>query len=243
MAIGRGEGLNTRFDEWQKALKSRIGSTVAAHGALHAVRRELFVPVSDPSGADDMAVSMRIVLQGRRLVYEPRAVARVDLPSDTRLEFWRKVRIANQVMRALWDLGPALWFSGFFSVQLISHKLLRYCVPAFLILMPVTNTALVLAGTSSGFGIWWLLWLLQLVFYGTALSTLLAGHRIRGVLRRVLAVPYYFCVVNTAAVAAWFSILSGRHSGTWSPGGGFHEVQAGAGRYSVAAGHGPEAAS
>lgn len=242
-AIGRGEGLYTRFDEWQKALESRIGSTVAAHGALHAVRRELFVPISDPSGADDMAISMRVVLQGHRLVYEPRAVARVDLPWDARMEFRRKVRIANQVMRALRDLGPALWSSGFYSVQLISHKLLRYCVPAFLILMLVTNTALVLAETSSASGLWWLPWMLQLAFYGMALSTLFLGHRVRGVLRRVLAVPYYFCVVNTAALAAWFSMLRGRHSGTWSPGGGFHEGQAGAGRYAVAAGRGPEAAS
>ena len=237
-AIGRGEGLYTRFDEWQKFLESRIGSTVAAHGALHAVRRELYVPVSDPSGADDMAISMRIVLQGRRLVYEPAAMARVDLPHDARVEFARKVRIANQVMRALWHLGPALWSSGFYSVQLISHKLLRYCIPVFLVLMLAANTALVPPGNSG----WLLLWILQLAFYGAAVTALLLGGRPRGMLHRVLAVPYYFCVVNAAAMGAWLSLLRGRGSGTWTPGGGFHGSEVGPGRY-AAAGQGPESAS
>jgi hypothetical protein len=107
-AIGVGGGVYTRIDEWEKQLESRIASTVSSHGALHALRRELYVPISDVSQADDMAISMRVVLQGKRLIYESEAVARVDLPLESRIEFARKVRVANQVMRALMGLCQRL---------------------------------------------------------------------------------------------------------------------------------------
>jgi cellulose synthase/poly-beta-1,6-N-acetylglucosamine synthase-like glycosyltransferase len=216
-AIGRGESLYARFDEWQKHLESRIGSTVASHGALHAVRRDLYVPIRDASGADDMAISMRVVLQGRRLVYEPDAVARVDAPADLRAEFVRKVRIANQVMHALLGLKGALWTSGFYSVELISHKLLRYWVPVFLILLLGANAVLALAGH----GAWQFVLVVQLGFYAAAAITLLLPHRRPGGAPRLLAVPYYFCAVNAVAFMALLSLARGRRSGTWAPGGGF----------------------
>lgn len=216
-AIGCGEGLYTRFDEWQKRLESRISSAVASHGALHAVRRELYVPVRDAFAADDMAISMRVVLQGRRLVYEPDAVARVDAPADARAEFRRKVRIANQVMWAMLGLEGALWTSGFYSVQLVSHKLLRYCVPIFLVSLFGANAALALDGRVG----WQVLLLAQAGFYGAAATAWLLGPRDRGGWPRLLTIPYYFCAVNAAAFAALLSLARRQRSGTWAPGGGF----------------------
>jgi cellulose synthase/poly-beta-1,6-N-acetylglucosamine synthase-like glycosyltransferase len=216
-AIGRGEGLYARFDEWQKGLESDIGSTVAAHGALHAIRTELYVPVLDSTVADDIAISARVVLQGRRLIYEPNALARVERPVDVRAEFRRKVRIANQVIRALLGLGHALWSSGFYSVQLVSHKLLRYCVPVFLLVMLIANTALALDGRMG----WQFLLVLQGGFYGAAAIGLLLGDRWSGKWLRVLTVPYYFCAVNAAALVALVSVARGERSGTWTPGAGF----------------------
>jgi cellulose synthase/poly-beta-1,6-N-acetylglucosamine synthase-like glycosyltransferase len=217
-AIERGDGLYSRFDEWQKLLESRIGSTIGAHGALHAIRRDLYVTVHDTSVADDMAISMRVVLQGRRLVYEREAVARVERPVDGRTEFARRVRIANQVMRAMFGLGTALWTSGFYSVQLVSHKLLRYWAPVLLILMFVSNAALAMDSAS-----WRTLLVLQSGFYGSALAALLLGERCRGTWLRVLTVPYYFCAVNAGALVALLSVARGRRSGTWAPGAGFRE--------------------
>jgi cellulose synthase/poly-beta-1,6-N-acetylglucosamine synthase-like glycosyltransferase len=217
-AIERGDGLYSRFDEWQKLLESRIGSTISAHGALHALRRELYVTVRDTAAADDMAISMRVVLQGKRLVYEPDAVARVERPIDGRTEFPRKVRIANQVMRAMFGLGAALWTSGFYSVQLLSHKLLRYLAPVFLLLMLAANA--VLAGDSA---FWRALMVLQSGFYGVAIAALLLRERCRGAGLRMLTIPYYFCVVNAAALVALLSLARGRRSATWAPGAGFRE--------------------
>lgn len=219
--VSRGEGLYARFDEWQKGLESAFGSTVASHGALHAVRRELYVPVADPSGADDMAISMQVVLQGRRLVTDPRAVVRVAVPDDGAGELRRKVRIANQVMRALFGLGASLWTSGFYSVQLLSHKLFRYLVPVFLLVVLGANAWLSFETSAA----WWdFMLLLQCAFYAAAIVGAAARRSMVG-RWRVLTVPFFFCLVNAAALLALASMVRGERSARWSPRGGFEGAE------------------
>lgn len=142
-ATARGEGLYWRWEQWQKSLESRIGSVYAADGTLYAVRRSLYVPVADPAQADDIAVSARVPLAGRRLLFEPAAVAWEEPPAEGRAELRRKVRVTNHSLRALWNLGPRLWRSGFYSVELLSHKLLRHLLPFPLLALLAANVLLV----------------------------------------------------------------------------------------------------
>jgi cellulose synthase/poly-beta-1,6-N-acetylglucosamine synthase-like glycosyltransferase len=214
---GRGEGLYWRYDKWIKRLESACDSIVAADGSLYALRRKLFVPIMDPALADDMAISMRVVLQGQRLVYEPRALAYEEAPSDSGEEFRRKIRITNHSIRALLDLGSALWTPGLYSVEIWSHKLLRHLIPFFLI---------GLAGTTA-----WLAWrntlfalaaALQLAFYSAALSGF-ALRRTRLGRCKPLTVPFYFCLANLAAFLGTCSVLAGRRTVAWSPRKGLGE--------------------
>jgi len=208
-----GENLYWRYDKWQKALESAIGSIFAADGAFYAVRRELYVPIADPAQADDIAVSARVVLQGRRLVFEPRAVAWEDAPVEGRREFQRKVRVTNHSVRALVGLGRGLVASGFYSLELLSHKLLRHLVPFFLIPLFVSNA--LLAPHSPLFtGLLGL----QVLFYASALlGTALHGRRGGEGITRILAVPYYFCLVNAAAFLGVLSIVRGERVSAWAP--------------------------
>jgi capsular polysaccharide biosynthesis protein len=119
-------------------------------------------------------------------------------------------------MRALFDLGPSLWTSGFYSVQLLSHKLLRYFVPVYLILLLASNIWLSLTGLAAA---WDILLALQITFYGAAI--LGAAARSSSARRsRLLTVPYYFCLVNTAALLALLSVSRGVRAAGWSPRGG-----------------------
>jgi len=214
-----GEGLYWRYDKWQKGLETRLGSIFAADGTLHAVRRDLYVPLEDPAQADDIAISTRIVLQGYRLVYEPDAVAFEEAPAEGASEFFRKVRVTNHSVRALLNLGAALWTSGFYSFELLSHKLLRHLSPFFLAGLLV-STAL-LAGARPVFA---LLLLLQLAFYALGL----AGFLLRGTVAGrspLLSVPYYFSLVNAAALVGVLSIVVGYRSRRWTPRGGLSTTE------------------
>lgn len=208
-ATGTGEGLYWQFDKWQKRLESRVGSVFGADGALHAVRRDLYAPIRDPSVADDLTISSRVVLQGHRLVFDPDAVTSEEAPGDASLELRRKIRIANQSFRALLGLGSGLWEHGFYSFQLVSHKLLRYLVPFFLV--PLFLSSLVLAGTHAFFTA---AFAAQAIVYGLGA----AGFLLRGTRPgrwKIFAVPFYFCFVNLAALLGVLSVLRGRRQLVW----------------------------
>ncbi|HVS14503.1 MAG TPA: glycosyltransferase family 2 protein [Thermoanaerobaculia bacterium] len=206
-----GENLYWRYDKWQKELESRIGSIFAADGTLYALRRELYVPIADPAQADDIAISTRVVLQGHRLLYEPGAVAWEEPPAEGRDELRRKVRVTNHSVRALFGLGRALWTSGFYSVELLSHKLLRHLAPFFLLALLLSNIALALEGP-----LFQLVLALHLAFYGLAFVGYALRDRRAG-RSRLLSIPYYFSLVNLAALLGVLSILRGERRERWTP--------------------------
>lgn len=209
----QGENLYWRYDQWQKELESAIGSIFAADGTLYAVRRSLYVPIADPAQADDIAISTRVVLQGSRLVFDPAAIAWEEAPAEGAAEFRRKVRVTNHSVRALLNLGSALWTSGFYSVELLSHKLFRHLVPFFLV--PLLLATMWLARESQLFRV---ALGLQLAFYLLAAAGALLRHRRSGA-HKVFSVPYYFCLVNAAAFFGVISIARGSRVRAWSPRG------------------------
>ena len=208
-----GENLYWRYEQWQKTLESAFGSIYAADGTLYAIRRELYVPIADPAQADDIAVSTRVVLQGRRLILDPEAVAYEEAPVEGRDEFVRKIRVTNHSLRALFHLGRALWFSGFYSVELVSHKLLRHLVPLFLVPLLLANLFLARRGHLFAAAL-----AVQLAFYALAAAGALLRHTRLGA-SKLFSVPYYFCLVNAAALLGVVSILRGRRVRAWSPRG------------------------
>lgn len=210
-ATAEGEGLYWRWDQWQKSLESRIGSVFAADGALYAVRRDLYVPIADPAQADDIAVSARVVLGGHRLVEAPEARVFEEPPREGRDEFRRKVRVTNHSVRALLLLGRGLWSHGFYSIELLSHKLLRHLAPFLLIPLLVANAML-----APGFAVFAALLAAQCAFYGLAVIGFLLRHT--AVSRwPVLSIPYYFSMVNAAACLGVISLVRGERRARWTP--------------------------
>jgi cellulose synthase/poly-beta-1,6-N-acetylglucosamine synthase-like glycosyltransferase len=206
-ATGEGEGLYGRWDKWQKVRESRIGSVFAADGLLYAIRRELYVPVTDPAQADDIAISTQIPLQGYRLLFEPHATAWEHATVEAAGEFRRKVRVTNHSVRALLNLGSALFTSGFYSVELLSHKLVRHFVPFFLIPLLISSALL-----DPPF--YRVVFLAQVAVYTLALGgALLRNHSLGRA--RIFYVPYFFTFVNAAALVGILSMLRGEKTAAW----------------------------
>lgn len=201
---GEGEGLYARWDKWQKVRESRIGSVFAADGLLYAIRRNLYVPVTDPAQADDIAISTRIPLQGYRLLFEPNATAWENAGVEAATEFRRKVRVTNHSVRALLNLRSRLVTSGFYSVELLSHKLVRHFIPFFLVLLLISSAV--------AFPI---VFLGQLGFYGMAIAGALLRNQKIG-RAKLFTVPYFFTFVNAAALVGILSMLKGKKTAAWS---------------------------
>lgn len=209
-ATGEGEGLYGRWDRWQKVRESRIGSVFAADGLLYAIRRDLYVPPTDAAQADDIAISAAVPLQGFRLLFEPAAIAWENATVHAPDEFRRKIRVTQHSVRALLNLRSRLFTSGFYSVELLSHKLVRHGVAFFLIALFIANIALI--PVSKFYAI---AFAGQVAIYALAIAgALLRDTRIGR--SRVFYVPYYFCFVNAAALLGILNLFRGERVSAWS---------------------------
>ena len=205
----RSETLYWRYEKLIKLLESRCGSVVGGDGAIYAVRRSLYQPMTADS-LSDFVNPLQVVQKGYRCVYEPGAFSYEETAGAFAGEYRRKVRIVNRGWRALMSMRDLLnpFRYGLFSWQLISHKLLRWLVPLFLFAAFLLNI-LLLAQHS----VYWLTLFLQILFYGlAAVGALLRGRD----LAIPLYIPYYFCLVNIASARGIIEAFRGKTYTTWS---------------------------
>lgn len=208
----RGEQSYWNFDRLMKKFQSMAGNAISATGAIYAIRRSLFQQV--PAGVtDDFVTSTRVIAQGFRLVFVPDAIA-YEPPAETdTAEFARKVRIMTRglqgvvVMREL--LNPFRY--GFYSFDLLSHKVLRRLVVFPLLVLAFVSPFLWNQGL-----FYQVVLLGQGLFYGLALSGFLlrktrVGHQ------KVFALPLFFCMVYAAALIATINVLRGQRIVRWEP--------------------------
>ena len=209
----RGESLYWRYDTWLKELENRSGSIVSAHGALYAVRRELYLPPPDVGAVDDFAISTAVIEAGSRLVFEPEARAREYAIAEAHREYRRRVRNMTMSLRAVALrrrlLNPFRY--GFYSVVLFSHKVVRRLLSLSLLALLVSS--MMLAGshpvyTTAAVG--------QICFYGLAGAGLIARRHGLGRLR-VLYIPFYYCMANAAALVGLIQFVRGRRISLWQP--------------------------
>jgi cellulose synthase/poly-beta-1,6-N-acetylglucosamine synthase-like glycosyltransferase len=198
--------LDRQLKEWQ----SRSGSATSATGAIYAIRRELFREVV--SGVtDDFFISTSVVAQGKRLVFNGDAVAYEPVAASSDAEFQRKVRIITRGLRGVLEMRELLdpFRHGFYSLQLFSHKVLRRLVAIPLLLLFLVSLWTWRDGwihqAAAG---------AQIALYGAAAAGALFPRLIR---LRIFGLPFYFCMVNAAALMAAFNLLRGRRIESWEP--------------------------
>jgi cellulose synthase/poly-beta-1,6-N-acetylglucosamine synthase-like glycosyltransferase len=217
--VGQGEGLYWRYESMVKALESRLQSVLVANGSIFAVRRtlvrELFQDV-----ANDFQIPFDVANQGAGVVYDPAAIALERCAELWEEEFGRKVRIVLRGFTGFVRLHRRM--RGMRAWQFVSHKLLRWCVGAMLLVLLASSVAL--AGRSPEYAA---VLVLQLACYAAALAGWVARRHRR--VPRVLYVPFYFAMVNWAALVAMSRYVSGHRQATWEKAASTRQAPARAG--------------
>ena len=205
----RSESTYWRYETAIKEAESALGSTVGGDGAIYAIRRSLYKPMR-ADALSDFVNPCQIVAQGYRCLYDRSASSVEEAAGSFEKEYRRKVRIVNRAWRATMSmtslLNPLRY--GFFSVQLISHKLLRWLVPMFLLVLFTSNAYLLSEGL-----FYVLLYWSQILFYLAAFIGKVL--RVSVDLPTWLYVPYYFCLVNSASAQGILETYLGRTYTTW----------------------------
>ena len=133
-------GVYWRYEKALRFMESRIHSIAGATGAIYAIRRNLYEDLPEDTILDDVLTPLRIVLKGKRTVFEPEAKAYDAVACCSGAEYGRKVRTLCGNYQLLFQLPQVLlpWRNPIF-VQFISHKVGRLLVPWALVTLLVSN--------------------------------------------------------------------------------------------------------
>lgn len=204
------ESLYWRYETWLKIQESKIGSVVCGDGAIYAIRADLFVPLREDD-INDLTIPLKIVARGYRGIFDREAICYERTAADFSGEFRRKARIVNRSLRAvarnLCVLNPLR--VGLFAYQLTVHKVIRWFVPFFMLLMAATNLHLAWTGSQ----LYTVILFLQIGFYVLALMRAIPGL---GDLKPIY-IANYFCIVNAAAGLGIIGFLFGKRVAIWNP--------------------------
>jgi len=207
--IGKGESTYWNFEVMLKKLLSRLlilGGGV--NGSIFAVRRELYMPI-DKFRGDDFEVSAMVEIAGRGVILESEALSFEESSETSKQEFKRKVRLASwNMMSCLLLLSRAIKNGRVLTAFILfSHRFLRYTTPIWLICLFISNLFLLEKG-------WLYFFILQLFMYSIAMIGFLLEQNQKKV-KTVFLIPYYFCVMNAAALVALFKNIFGRSEMLW----------------------------
>jgi len=209
--VGRGARSYWSYETFLKRHESRASSLIGASGCLYAVRRTAYVPLYHEA-CSDFIIATKMVEQGLRAIYEPNAICREETNRHADKELKMRVRVIAQTFTDLWRHRTMLnpFRSGFYAVQLFSHKVMRYLVPFFL--MTIFTASAILARSSFYYRV---MFAVQLAGYAGALIGWVLDRF--GVRSRVLSLPQYFVLANVASLMALYQFLRGVRYAHWDP--------------------------
>ena len=201
------DGLYWKYETFLKRCEGRLGALLGANGAIYAIRRELYVPIPAETIIDDFVIPLLAKLRsGCAIVYDCDAVAREETPPDVSSEFHRRARIGAggfQSIALLWRLLDPR--RGWVAFTFLSHKVLRWLCPFFLIGLLASN-----------------LFLLERPFF----RWILGGTNSFSTAYRLAAI----FAPKAVTAAQTDSVDDDVHEHERRPAGGFHPLDSGSGR-------------
>jgi cellulose synthase/poly-beta-1,6-N-acetylglucosamine synthase-like glycosyltransferase len=204
----------TMLERIIKSAESQWGCCVGADGAIFAMRRSLYRTLRDDD-INDFVLPLSVIDQGYRCVFASDAFCSEKPGKNLESEFRRQSRITNRTLRALWRnvhlLNPLRF--PLFAFFLFSHKIVRFLVPAFIMLC--LASALCLA-PSGGFYLFAAFVVLLGVASGVVSALKHPNAFVKGMaMDRLLRAAGVFVTINVAMLHGWWKFLSGQNDVTW----------------------------
>lgn len=209
---GEGEGAYWVYETMLKKAESDVFSNAFITGAMTAIRRELFLPL--PGHLEfDHVLPLHVVNRGYRVVFESRALFTEDTAPNARAEWRVRVRNAVRGFTMVLTMGEFLHPGRhpLFACHVWCRKILRWLIGVPALLAFAASLGLALRSPFYA-----LLAAGQAAFYAAALAGWMLERR--GIRQRLLALPFYFCLVNAASLAGFWQAVRGRRMAVWQTG-------------------------
>ncbi|GAB1265252.1 glycosyltransferase family 2 protein [Aurantivibrio infirmus] len=205
-----GEGAYVKYEMWLRGEESKLAGLIGLSGSFFAARREVCAEwdIHSPS---DFNTALNCARLGLVAVTAPDVLGFYQDLKDPAKEYQRKIRTVIRGITALSRHAEVLnpFTFGVFSFQVISHKLMRWLVPWFLIALFLTTAIVANQGS-----IYALALIAQIGFYIVALAAHY-NHKLQN--NSVVKIIYFFVQVNIALFDASCRYLAGTRMTTWTP--------------------------
>lgn len=212
-AISRGEFMYKKYESLLRTANGRMGRVLNSDGALFAIRKDLYLPIT-PERGDDFELVVRVLLEGYDSVFDPEAISYEDSSVTAKQEIQRKIRMVSWFFKSTALLIQEMLVRSRFDLifQIVSHKVLRWLTPYFFILFLFSNVFLWQEG-----------WFYQLLLCMQVLGYMLgaAGFYIAEIKKIkppfILGVFHYFLMYNYAFLAGTIKgLFPARTTSSWA---------------------------
>ncbi|MDP4119777.1 MAG: glycosyltransferase family 2 protein [Bacillota bacterium] len=203
------EGSYWKYENIIKKYESKIGKLSGANGALYAVKRELCSELPSNIINDDFYISTMVTMSGKDVIMNADAIA-YETPNDSlKSQFDRHIRDGAGHYQLIPKFLPLLSpLKGAASFTYVSHRLIRWLVPFFIILAIVSS--FILAFNSVAFAVIFALQALCYLFM--VLYSFLQSKNIKIPL---VSMVFYFLCVNLALLLGLFRLCTKKQKQTW----------------------------
>lgn len=187
---------------------TRWDVVMGAEGGCYAIRKEFYAPVPKNFFMDDFYITMNVIENDKKIVFDKEAVCYEDVPTQAKEEFKRKVRISIGNFQNLFRYKKILfpfWKGSAFAF--LSHKVLRWFTPFFLIIC-LTSSALL----SFYLNFFLVLFLLQVLLMLLPLADLIYPFK-----NSILKFISHFYLMNLALLKGFFMFAKGVETSIWQP--------------------------
>lgn len=206
----KAESLYWSYENWVKKMEDDIDGTFCGDGAIYAARSADFLKLVNAE-IDDMIVPLRFLERGYQGIYESEAVGYEELEDNILFEFHRRIRIVSRAFPSLWEMKKVLnpFRHGFLSLEIISHKVLRWFLFVFIAGMYLSNLFLIQEG-----GIYPLMFALQSASVCAGILGFISYRWFR-LENQLIYIPFYFYLLQWTALQGIFVGIWGRKITHW----------------------------
>ena len=209
--ISKQENAYLRLENAIKQAESDVfGKAMGVEGGCYIIRRELFPGIPPLFFMEDFYITMAVMQQGYKVKFLASAQCTEDVSVQSTEEYKRKVRISIGNFQNLAAYSKML-ITRFFPAGFIflSHKVLRWLTPFFLLILIPVSTLL------APFGIFYALFAgFYMVFLGMGMFGILFSQSKKAGL---LKYPGHFIHMNLALLEGFTLYLKGVKSNAWQP--------------------------
>jgi cellulose synthase/poly-beta-1,6-N-acetylglucosamine synthase-like glycosyltransferase len=184
---------------------------IGAFGACYAIKSGLFPLIPVHSSVEDFFVTMKVLQRGKGCITDLGARCFEEVPNESAIEFRRKVRISSGNFQNLALFAGMLWppYNGI-AFAFLSHKVLRWLGPFFILLAFLSNA--LLTGTNS---LYTVLFMLQgILLFIPFIDFLLRKIHLHNVILRFIS---HFYNMNLALFIGFFKFIKGTQTNVWQP--------------------------